>query len=94
MCSFGAVAMAGLTADQLEAQHGPMLKSVLCRDMKMRELFMYLTIMKNPSVKVTEETVRYWINKYRAPAGSIAVESVEELEAQYGADVRRTCQIC
>ena len=54
MCSFGAVAMAGLTANQLEAQHGPMLKSALCGDMKMRELFMYLTITKKPSVKVTE----------------------------------------
>ena len=77
MCSLGAVAMAGLTADQLKSQHGPMLKSALCRDMKMRKLFMYLTITKKPSVKVTEETARYWINKNRASAGSIAVESIE-----------------
>ena len=82
--------MAGLTADQLWAQHGPMLKSALCMDMKLRELFMYLTITKISSVKATEEMDRYWINKYRATANSIAVDSVEVLEAQYGSGTFRS----
>ena len=56
--------------------------------MKQRELFNFLTSTKY-RVNVTEQTVRYWINKYRCTPGSVAVGSVEELEQKYGEIIRR-----
>ena len=80
--------MAKLNADQLESRHGPLLHSATCRCMKQRELFNFLTSTKY-RVNVTEQTVRYWISKYRGTPGSVAVGSVEELEQKYGDIIRR-----
>ena len=79
--------MAKLNADELESRHGPLLRSESCRCMKQRELFNFLTSTKY-RVNVTEQTVRYWINKYRGTAGSLFVGSVTELEQKYGDNIR------
>ena len=50
---------------------------------------MYLTVTMKPNIKVTEQTVRYWIAKHRVAIGSVIVQTVEELESQYGDEVRR-----
>ena len=74
-----------MDATALENHFGDLLRSDECKDLKMRALYKFLEAR---SIKTTEGQVRYWIQKYRLPAGAIEIHTVEELQEKYGQEIR------
>ena len=89
--------MESLSAEALQARYGRELAAepyASCRTP--RQLYKALCLSPRgsiPPVHVTVAVCKQWIDKYCTPVGSVRLDTVEELEARYGAQVRRVLHL-
>ena len=86
--------MSALSALDLEAQHGTMLRQAPWNQYPSAFLLYKALIAREPPLKVSQQTVSVWYNKYSFPHGAETATSAQELEERCGDSIRHLALEC
>ena len=86
--------MSSITSADLEKQHGAMLRQTPWNQYGSPDLLHRALMARQPPLKVSQQAVRVWYNKYNIPPGAETPSTAQELEERCGDSIRHLALEC